>query len=108
MLDRDIPECPVRIASTGTKLNEDENPTNLWKLLAFVKVFRKQDFWLELAIWDRIYYKNVNQHRQSHYFKKFGEVAYNIIFYDCIYVSWTANGDIDLLWLWKCNFRCAD
>ncbi|KAI8580797.1 hypothetical protein K450DRAFT_236018 [Umbelopsis ramanniana AG] len=72
ILDRDMPECPVRIASTPP--NSDDDPFNMRKLSAFVKASRKQDFWLELAIWDRIYYKNVNQHRQSHYFKKFGEV----------------------------------
>ncbi|KAI9284511.1 hypothetical protein BC943DRAFT_361214 [Umbelopsis sp. AD052] len=72
LLDRDLPECPVRIAATPP--SSDEDPFNLRKLSGFVKASRKQDFWLELAIWDRIYYKNVNQHRQSHYFKKFGEV----------------------------------
>ncbi|GAB5588352.1 hypothetical protein Unana1_03252 [Umbelopsis nana] len=76
VLDRDIPECPVRIVSTAytDKRSESVYAAKLRQLLVFVRLFRKQDFWTELAVWDRIYYKNVNQHRQSRYFKKFGEV----------------------------------
>lgn len=84
VLDRDIPECPVRIVSTAytDKRSESVYAAKLRQLLVFVRLFRKQDFWTELAAWDRIYYKNVNQHRQSRYFKKFGEVS--LAFYHCV------------------------
>ncbi|KAJ2955324.1 hypothetical protein NQZ79_g8660 [Umbelopsis isabellina] len=76
VLQRDISECNVKTVSeaTFTDSKVQENSPQLRQLLAYVKLFRKQDFWTELALWERIYYKNVNQHRQSRCFKKFGEI----------------------------------
>ncbi|KAG2184852.1 hypothetical protein INT43_000765 [Umbelopsis isabellina] len=76
VLQRDISECNVRTVPVAavTESKVQENSPQLRQLLAYVKLFRKQDFWTEVALWERIYYKNVNQHRQSRCFKKFGEV----------------------------------
>lgn len=75
-LQRDISECNVKTVPVAafTECKIQENSPKLRQLLAYVKLFRKQDFWTEVALWERIYYKNVNQHRQSRCFKKFGEV----------------------------------
>ncbi|KAG0245034.1 hypothetical protein BGW41_004291 [Actinomortierella wolfii] len=43
------------------------------RLLQFRASFQKRDFWAEVAILERLYYKNKSQHRQAAHFQKLHE-----------------------------------
>ncbi|KAG0199903.1 hypothetical protein BGX33_011319 [Mortierella sp. NVP41] len=53
--------------------NSPDHSTNFQQLLFLRERFHKNEFWDEVAILDRMHYKNKNQHRQAGYFQRLCE-----------------------------------
>ncbi|KAF8941128.1 hypothetical protein BGZ47_007488 [Haplosporangium gracile] len=53
--------------------NSPNHTTNFQQLLFLRECFHKSEFWDEVAILDRMHYKNKNQHRQAGYFQRLSE-----------------------------------
>ncbi|KAG0288131.1 hypothetical protein BGZ96_008055 [Linnemannia gamsii] len=53
--------------------NSPDHTTNFQQLLFLRDCFHKSEFWDEVAILDRMHYKNKNQHRQAGYFQRLNE-----------------------------------
>src|SRR4051794_33487337 len=64
---------PKSLAST-----HDHN-ANLRRLVFLQKCFQKRDLWSEVAIFERLYYKNKNQHRHTGYWRRLCEVGFPIV-----------------------------
>ncbi|KAG0305299.1 hypothetical protein BGZ97_001154 [Linnemannia gamsii] len=53
--------------------NSPDHTTHFQQLLFLRECFHKSEFWDEVAILDRMHYKNKNQHRQAGYFQRLNE-----------------------------------
>ncbi|RUS17541.1 hypothetical protein BC937DRAFT_89835 [Endogone sp. FLAS-F59071] len=51
-----------------------DHDAKLRRLAFLQKCFQKRDLWAEVAVLERLYYKNKNQHKQAGYWWRFCEV----------------------------------
>ncbi|KAG1048741.1 hypothetical protein G6F46_003358 [Rhizopus delemar] len=68
------PPLPPNLILSNVRINKSvkiDHQDQLDKLKGFVEFFRNQKtFWIEVAVLDRLYYKNLNQQRPFHRFKR--------------------------------------
>ncbi|KAG0064794.1 hypothetical protein BGZ90_002046 [Linnemannia elongata] len=64
---------PKTFLPRTTLRNSPDHSTNFQQLLFLRECFHKSEFWDEVAILDRMHYKNKNQHRQAGYFQRLSE-----------------------------------
>jgi hypothetical protein len=72
------PTLPPNPILSGVRLNKKSDINHekyLARLKSFYTLFNAQThFWVEVAVWDRLYYKHINQHRPFHRFQRVQEV----------------------------------
>ncbi|KAI9486779.1 MAG: hypothetical protein EXX96DRAFT_550550 [Benjaminiella poitrasii] len=71
LLDPPVPPNPILSDVRINKKIDIDHNDNLSSLKSFVDLFKdRQNFWIEVAVLDRLHYKNMNQQRPFHRFKR--------------------------------------
>jgi len=73
-IERNLPKPSKNVYPSYTLSDRIGYDTNIDKLSLHVKFFQRTEFWDEVNILERLYYKNKNQHRVTGYFRRVAEV----------------------------------